>query len=85
MSGSPSVILQLRAWAAIKITLIDDDVVSLSNLQRQILYSSDDVGRPKVEVAKERLMAINPEYWRSIVSVLAWVLTTSPHQEVAPA
>jgi len=43
------------------IGLIDDDVVDASNLQRQILYSTADVGRPKVEVAKERLEGLNPD------------------------
>ena len=43
------------------IGLVDDDVVSASNLQRQILYSTADIGRPKVEVAKERLEGLNPD------------------------
>ena len=41
--------------------IIDDDVVSASNLQRQILYSTQDIGRSKVEVAGERLSALNPD------------------------
>ena len=41
--------------------LVDDDVVSASNLQRQILYSTADVGRSKIEVAQERLQALNPD------------------------
>ena len=39
----------LAAAGVGRIGLVDDDVVSASNLQRQILYSTHDVGRPKVE------------------------------------
>lgn len=42
------------------LTLMDADTVSLSNLQRQILFSTADVGRLKVEAAADRLRAINP-------------------------
>jgi molybdopterin/thiamine biosynthesis adenylyltransferase len=41
--------------------LVDDDVVSLSNLNRQILHNSHDLGRPKVESAREKLGKLNPE------------------------
>lgn len=41
--------------------LVDDDAVSLSNLQRQILYSTPDTERPKVWAAKARLESLNPE------------------------
>lgn len=41
--------------------LVDADVVDLSNLQRQVLYGTADVGRPKVEVARERVLALNPD------------------------
>ncbi len=40
--------------------LVDHDRVDVSNLQRQILYGSADVGKPKVEVARERILALNP-------------------------
>jgi adenylyltransferase/sulfurtransferase len=42
-----------------RLTLIDDDDVELSNLQRQFLFTTADIGRPKVEAAAERLMAMN--------------------------
>ena len=41
--------------------IIDMDKVDASNLNRQILYTSKDIGRSKVEAAKERILAINPD------------------------
>jgi sulfur-carrier protein adenylyltransferase/sulfurtransferase len=41
--------------------LVDFDVVDASNLQRQVLYGTADVGRPKAEVARERILALNPD------------------------
>lgn len=58
--GCPSA-LYLAAAGVGRIGLVDDDVVDLSNLQRQILYSTPDIGRPKIEVAEERIRALNPE------------------------
>ncbi|MCC6621021.1 MAG: HesA/MoeB/ThiF family protein [Deltaproteobacteria bacterium] len=46
--------------AGVTIRLVDDDRVELSNLQRQVLYRTDDVGRPKVEAASERLRELVP-------------------------
>lgn len=43
-----------------RITLVDDDVVEVHNLNRQVLYRDDDIGRPKAEAAKERLSGIHP-------------------------
>ena len=40
--------------------IVDDDVVDASNLQRQILHDTAGMGRPKVESARDRLKAINP-------------------------
>ncbi len=51
----------LAAAGVGRIGLIDDDVVDASNLQRQILYATTDLGRSKVEVAKERLEGLNPD------------------------
>ena len=42
------------------LTLIENDTVSLSNLQRQVLYTTADMGRPKAEVAAMRLSRLNP-------------------------
>src|SRR5690554_7937739 len=41
--------------------LIDDDVVCLTNLNRQLHATLDTLGRPKVEVMKERILSINPD------------------------
>jgi len=43
------------------LTLCDQDTVDLTNLQRQVLFSSSDIGRLKVDAAKSRLNAINPD------------------------
>ncbi|WP_408873392.1 HesA/MoeB/ThiF family protein [Gluconobacter roseus] len=51
---------QLAASGVGHIGIIDHDRVDLSNLQRQILYGTDDIGRPKVEAAAARLAALNP-------------------------
>jgi len=53
--------LYLAAAGVGRLGLVDDDVVDASNLQRQVLYSTADVGRPKVEVAAERIRALNPD------------------------
>lgn len=58
--GSP-VAMYLAAAGVGRLTLVDFDTVDLSNLQRQILHGSDDIGRPKVESAREALAALNPE------------------------
>jgi adenylyltransferase/sulfurtransferase len=58
--GSP-LGLYLAAAGVGRIGLVDFDVVDFSNLQRQVLHGTPDVGRPKLVSARERLQAINPE------------------------
>ena len=57
--GSP-VALYLAAAGVGTIGIIDGDVVDLSNLQRQVIHTTDDVGRPKVESARAKIERINP-------------------------
>lgn len=57
--GSPA--LQYLAAAGVgRLTIIDDDMVDLSNLQRQTLFGSTDIGRPKAEAAGAALDRLNP-------------------------
>jgi adenylyltransferase/sulfurtransferase len=58
--GSP-VAMYLAAAGVGTIGIVDFDVVDFSNLQRQILHGTPDVGRPKLASAKDRLNALNPE------------------------
>jgi len=58
--GSPAA-LYLAAAGVGTLGIVDDDVVDMSNLQRQILHTNDRVGRPKVESAREAINALNPD------------------------
>ena len=57
--GSPAA-LYLTAAGVGEIGLVDFDRVDVTNLQRQVLYTTADIGRPKLEAAQERLEALNP-------------------------
>ncbi len=57
--GSP-VLLYLAAAGIGTIGIVDFDVVDDSNLQRQVLFGVNEIGKPKVEAAKARLQALNP-------------------------
>jgi len=57
--GSPAA-LYLAAAGVGHIGLVDFDVVDVTNLQRQILHGTKDVGRPKIESARERIADVNP-------------------------
>ncbi|WP_172493515.1 HesA/MoeB/ThiF family protein [Gluconobacter oxydans] len=64
--GAP-LLQQLAASGIGRIGIMDDDRVDLSNLQRQVLYGTDDIGEFKVKAAAKRLKALNP------------LVTASPH------
>jgi adenylyltransferase/sulfurtransferase len=58
--GSP-LALYLAAAGVGRLGLVDFDVVDFSNLQRQIIHGTPDVGRSKLESARDRILAVNPE------------------------
>ncbi len=58
--GSP-VLRLLTAIGFGKIRIIDRDIVELSNIQRQTIYNTDDIGKPKAEAAATNLTLMNPE------------------------
>lgn len=57
--GAP-VLLYLAAAGVGRILLVEDDVVALSNLQRQVIHRTADIGRPKAESARDAILALNP-------------------------
>jgi molybdopterin/thiamine biosynthesis adenylyltransferase len=57
--GSPA-LYYLAAAGVGRLGIVDSDVVELSNLQRQILHTTNDLGRPKTTSAAEKLRALNP-------------------------
>jgi len=79
--GSP-VAMYLAASGVGHLVLSDYDAVELSNLQRQIVHGNADVGRTKVESARDTLLALNPEIE---VTPLAWALDDDLDAEIAAA
>ncbi len=66
--GCPA--LQYLAAAGIgTIGIVDFDVVDISNLQRQILYTTDDIGKSKVKTAAERIKQLNPDIQINILNL----------------
>ena len=57
--GSPT-LFYLAAAGVGRIGIVDHDSVDLSNLQRQIIFSRDDIGKPKAVIAAQRLRSLNP-------------------------
>ena len=62
IGGVGSYVVEALARAGVKnFLLVDNDVVSITNINRQIIATNKTVGQPKVEIAKERILEINPE------------------------
>jgi molybdopterin/thiamine biosynthesis adenylyltransferase len=57
--GAP-VLMYLAAAGVGQLGVVDDDIVSLSNLQRQIIHFTPDIGKPKVDSAAAKIHALNP-------------------------
>lgn len=58
--GSPAA-MYLAAAGVGRLVLVDDDRVDLSNLQRQVIHTTEDLGRPKVHSARDTVRALNPQ------------------------
>lgn len=70
--GAPP-LLYLAGAGVGHVLIIDDDVVDLSNLHRQVIHTTDGVGRPKAESAREAMLALNPSVTVSVaVERLTW-------------
>jgi len=80
--GSPAA-LYLASAGVGTITLVDDDTVDLTNLQRQILHTSERVGQAKVESGREALRQINPDV--KVVALKERLAGTRLHELVAAA
>jgi len=78
--GSP-VLLYLAAAGVGKIGIIDFDTVELANLQRQVIHTTDDIGRPKTVSAKEKLQRLNPTI--QVVTHEAKLTSTNALQMIA--
>lgn len=79
--GCPALLYLAGAGMGI-IGIIDDDLVSLENLHRQILYTTADIGLPKATIAAEKLRALNPDI---SISPYALRLTTETCLQIFPS
>lgn len=76
--GAPA--LHYLAGAGIgALTIVDDDVVSLSNLQRQVIHGTPDIGRPKVDSAADAVRRINPHVAVTEVHLRGTAENLAPH------
>ncbi len=78
--GSP-IALYLAAAGIGTIGIVDADVVDASNLQRQVLYTTVDIGSPKVNVAASRLASLNPDV--TVVPLQVWFTAENAESLVA--
>lgn len=80
--GSPAA-MYLAAAGVGRLTLVDFDTVDLSNLQRQIIHRTTEIGRPKVESARDVLRALNPLI--EITAIPRMLDETALHEQVGQA
>lgn len=80
--GSPAA-LYLAGAGIGTLVLADDDEVHLSNLQRQILFTTDDIARPKSQVTQRRLSRLNPDI--DIIALQQRLTGEALHHAVAQA
>ncbi|WP_318364905.1 HesA/MoeB/ThiF family protein [Enterobacter sp.] len=80
--GSPAA-LYLAAAGVGTLALADDDAVHLSNLQRQILFTTEDINRSKSQAAAQRLQQLNPD--TELIALNQRLAGDALHQEVARA
>lgn len=80
--GAPAAVYLAGAGVG-TLVLADDDAVHLSNLQRQILYTTDDINQPKTDVTARRLHALNPDI--ELISLQQRLSGEILHEQVACA
>lgn len=80
--GSP-VSLYLAAAGVGKLTIVDHDIVDITNLQRQIIFSTEQVGKSKALCARDRLLALNPEI--SVEAIVAPFQTSNADELIKQA
>lgn len=80
--GAPAA-LYLAGAGVGTLVLADDDDIHLSNLQRQILFTTEDINQPKAQITTQRLNALNPDIM--LIAVQKRLEGDALHQEVARA
>lgn len=80
--GAPAAVYLAGAGVG-TLALADDDAVHLSNLQRQILFTTDDINQPKTAVTAQRLHALNPEI--ELITLQQRLSGEALHEQVANA